>query len=75
MIDLLADLLGKRPAELRSNLLSGGPNMPVDSLDLFDVLVEFRQQTDITLPKRKLSRSVMRSVSAFAAFAAHEGQA
>jgi acyl carrier protein len=46
--------------------------MPVDSLDLFDVLAEFRQRTGLTIPKRKLRRDTMRSVGAFASFAARE---
>ncbi|MHB8613337.1 MAG: hypothetical protein ACYDAL_13045 [Candidatus Dormibacteraceae bacterium] len=73
-MSLLADLLTKDPAELRRELVAAGSNMPVDSLDLFDTLVEFRQRTGITLPKRKLRRHIMRSVTAFAEFAAQEGQ-
>ena len=71
-MSLLADLLTKDPDELRRELVA--TNMPVDSLDLFDTLVEFRQRTGITLPKRKLRRHIMRSVTAFAEFAAQEGQ-
>jgi acyl carrier protein len=65
----------KRDAnDLRAELLAAGSRMPVDSLDLFDVLVEFRQVTGITLPKRKLRRRFMRSVKDFADFASKEGR-
>jgi acyl carrier protein len=72
VIELLGDLLKTDPADLRDELLAKGGAMPVDSLDLFDVLVEFRQRTGLTIPKRKLRRRTMRSVAAFAEFAARE---
>lgn len=72
VIELLGDLLKTDPDDLRSELLSKGAAMPVDSLDLFDVLVEFRQRTGLKIPKRKLRRRTMRSVTAFAEFAARE---
>ena len=56
MIELLGDLLKKDPDELRAELLAKGSAMPVDSLDMFDVLVEFRQRTGLTIPKKKLRR-------------------
>ena len=74
VIGLLAGLLGKDSRKMRQELAASGAHLPVDSLDLFDVLVEFRQATGISLPKRKLTRAVMRSVRAFAQFAATEGQ-
>jgi acyl carrier protein len=74
VVSLLAGLLGKDRGRLRKELEASGSHLPVDSLDLFDVLVEFRQATGITLPKRKLKRHFMRSVRAFAEFAAAEGQ-
>lgn len=72
IIELLGDLLNTDPDDLRAELLSKSAAMPVDSLDLFDVLVEFRQRTGLKIPKRKLRRRTMRSVSAFAEFAARE---
>ncbi len=36
---------------------------------MFDVLVEFRQRTGITIDKKELRRKTMRSVEAFAQFA------
>jgi acyl carrier protein len=73
VIELLGDLLDTDPADLRAELEGKGSAMPVDSLDLFDVLVEFRQRTGLKIPKRKLRRRTMRSVQAFAEFAAREG--
>jgi len=72
IIELLANLMHKDPDDLRAELEAKGTGMPVDSLDLFDVLVEFRQRTGLKIPKRKLRRRTMRSVSAFAEFAARE---
>ena len=72
VVDLLADLLHEDADDLRADLLDKGSGMPVDSLDLFDVLAEFRQRTGLKIPKRRLRRHTMRSVGAFAAFAASE---
>jgi len=72
VVDLLADLLHEDVEDLRAELLEKGSGMPVDSLDLFDILAEFRQRTGLKIPKRKLRRHTMRSVGAFAAFAARE---
>jgi acyl carrier protein len=72
VVELLADLLHEEAGDLRAELLVKGGGMPVDSLDLFDVLAEFRQRTGLKIPKRKLRRQTMRSVGAFAAFAARE---
>lgn len=72
-IELLADLLCEDPAALAVELGARGSQMPVDSLDMFDILQEFRRRTGITLPVRKLKRNTLRSVRAFAEFAAAEG--
>jgi acyl carrier protein len=74
VVELLGDLLKRDPDELRADLLSKGGAMPVDSLDLFDILVEFRKRTGLRIPKRKLRRQTMRSVKAFSAFAAQEAR-
>jgi len=72
VVELLADMLRKDVGDLRAELHVKGGGMPVDSLDLFDVLAEFRQRTGLTIPKRRLRRDTMRSVGAFASFAARE---
>lgn len=72
IVGLLADLLDEDRDDLQRELLEKGSAMPVDSLDLMDVLVEFRQQTGLSIPKKKLRRRDMRSVRAFAEFAARE---
>jgi acyl carrier protein len=69
VLELLAELRKTSVAELRQELGAAGEGMPVDSLDMFDVLVEFRQRTRITIDKKKLRRRTMRSVEAFAQFA------
>lgn len=74
VIELLADLLEEGRDQLAHNLQERGSMMPVDSLDLMDILVEFRQHTGLRIPKKKLRRRDMRSVRAFAQFAAHEAR-
>jgi acyl carrier protein len=74
VLELLANLLKKDAHDLRRELLAQGAGMPVDSLDMLDILVEFRKRTGLTIPKPKLKRRTMRSVGAFAEFAAKEGQ-
>jgi acyl carrier protein len=73
VIELLAALLSEDRDNLRRRLLDEGEHMPVDSLDLFDILVEFRERTGLRLPVRKLGRQTMRSVRLFAEFAEKEG--
>jgi acyl carrier protein len=73
VIDLLAALLHEDHDHLRQRLLDEGEHMPVDSLDLFDILVEFRERTGLHLPVRRLGRQTMRSVRLFAEFAEKEG--
>jgi acyl carrier protein len=72
VFELLGKLLGEDPAELREKLEAKNAGMPVDSLDIFDILAEFRQITGITLPKRDLKQETVRSVVAFAKFAAEK---
>jgi acyl carrier protein len=72
IIELLADEEDDDPDDLRRQLVDKGAAMPVDSLAMFDILVEFRKRTGLTIPKRKLRRRTMRSVKAFAEFTAKE---
>ena len=68
VIELLADYLDEDRAELRRSLLAKGALMPIDSLDMFDILQDFRQRTGLRLPVRELRRDTLRSVRAFAQF-------
>jgi hypothetical protein len=74
-IDLLADLQQVQPEVLARQLSAAGGQMPVDSLDMFDILQEFRNRTGLTLPVRKLKRDTLRSIRAFAEFVTTEAQA
>jgi acyl carrier protein len=73
VIDLIARLLGENTDDLRRRLLEKDMSMPIDSLDLLDVLQEFRDITGLRVPVRKLGRQTMRSVSAFSRFVANQG--
>ena len=74
VFELLGDLLKEDPAELREKLEARGASMPVDSLDIFDILAKFRKITGLTLPKRELKQETVRSVVAFAKFAAEKAR-
>lgn len=74
-VELLADLLREDPVQLASDLLSKGHAMPVDSLDVFDILQEFRSRTGLTLPVRSLKRNTLRSVRTFAEFVVNSASA
>jgi acyl carrier protein len=69
LIELLAEQDGTEVASLRAELRAAGEGLPVDSLDMFDVLADFRKRTGITIDKKNLRRNTMRSVEAFAEFA------
>lgn len=75
VIELLAEALQEDPDALRARLLETDDAMPIDSLDLLDVLQEFRTRTGLRMPVRKLRHHTMRSVQAFAEFAVAEGSA
>jgi acyl carrier protein len=73
-LELLADLLAKDAAALRAELITKGAAMPVDSLDMFDILKEFHLRTGLKIPKNKVRSQTLRSVRAFAEFVAKEAK-
>lgn len=73
-IELLAEQLHQDPADLRRELEGKGALMPVDSLDMFDILQEFRTRTGLTLPVKSLKRDTLRSVGAFVEFVRNEAK-
>ena len=75
VFELLGEELGEEPDALRDRLLGGGAGMPIDSLELFDILVDLRKRTGLRIPKRKLRRQTMRSVQEFCDFIAREAYA
>jgi acyl carrier protein len=74
VIELLGDFLKEDPEQLRKKLVDKGAGMPVDSLDLFDVLQDLRKRTGLRIPVRKLRRQTMRSVKLFAKFVEQEAR-
>lgn len=74
IIELLAETDNEDPDVLHRQLVDKDGAMPVDSLDMFDILAEFRRRTGLTIPKRKLQRRTMRSVKLFAEFVVKEAQ-
>lgn len=73
-LDLLANYLGTTPSELATELATRGAGMPVDSMDLFDILPDFWKATGLKVPTRKLTRRTMRSLDAFIAYVAAWGK-
>lgn len=67
VLDLLAELLMEDREELEQRL-SVTPAMPVDSLDMMDIIAGFKQRTGLSVHKGRLRRHHMRSVSAFVGF-------
>jgi len=66
LLDILVPYLGTTVAELEAK----GPGMPIDSLDLFDVLPDFWKATGLKVPTKELRRRTMRSIDAFVAYVA-----
>lgn len=74
-LELLADYLGTTPTQLEAELAARGAGLPVDSMDLFDVLPDFWKRTGLTVPTKKLTRRTMRSLDAFVTYVATWGKA
>jgi acyl carrier protein len=73
LLQLLADYLHTTPMALAAELAGKGSNMPIDSMDLFDVLPSFWQATGLKVPTKNLRRATMRSVDAFVTYVAAWG--
>jgi acyl carrier protein len=73
-LELLGELLGEDPDSLRGHLIKKGAAMPVDSLDMFDILKDFHKRTGLKIPKRQLRRQTLKSVRTFAEFVAREAR-
>jgi acyl carrier protein len=69
-LELLANYLGTTPTELQKELAARGAGLPVDSMDLFDVLPDFWKRTGLKVPTKKLTRRTMRSLDAFVSYVA-----
>jgi acyl carrier protein len=74
LIDLLADELDETPHELRARLQAGGGTMPIDSLQLLEIVPALRKETKLSLLTSKLTRQATKSVAAFAHYIAHEAK-
>ena len=74
LIDLLADELDENADELRERLERGGAAMPIDSLQLLEIVPALRKETGLSLLTSKLTRKATKSVAAFAYYIAHEAK-
>jgi acyl carrier protein len=73
VLTLLAEQMEEDQGELTTRLQEKGAGMPIDSLEMFDMLAEFRKITGLKIPVKKLKKNTLRSIRAFAEFAAREG--
>ena len=77
LTDLLLEVLGNYltvdPEDLKKELSAVGPTMPIDSLDLFDVLPDFWRASGLTVSTSNLTRKVMNSIDAFVEYVAENG--
>jgi len=74
VIELVATEEGTEPATFRAQLETKGDAMPIESLKLFNILVEFLKRTGLKIPK-EVPPGAMRSVKRFAKFAAEKAEA
>jgi hypothetical protein len=74
VIELVAAEDGTAPATFRTEIEAKGDAMPIESLKLFNILVEFFKRTGLKIPK-KVPPGTMRSVKRFAKFAAEKAEA
>lgn len=73
VLALLAEQMAEDQETLTVRLQAKGAGMPIDSLEMFDMLAEFRKKTGLKIPVKKLKKNTLRSIRAFAEFAAKEG--
>jgi len=66
--DVLLDILIPYLGTTRDELEAKGPGMPIDSLDLFDVLPDFWRATGLKVPTKALRRRTMQSIDAFVTY-------
>jgi hypothetical protein len=64
LLDILVPYLGTT----REGLQAKGPGMPIDSLDLFDVLPDFWKATGLKVPTKALRRRTMQSIDEFVTY-------
>ena len=74
-LELLAAYLSTTATQLEEDLAARGAGLPVDSMDLFDVLPDFWKRTGLKVPTKQLTRRTMRSLDAFVTYVATWGKA
>jgi acyl carrier protein len=66
VIELLAEEFGRDSDDVRAELEGEGPQMPVDSLDILDILQALEDRTGLRVKADKKTGRSMRSVRDFA---------
>jgi len=66
IIDFLAELEGRPMEEVRSELESGGKELPVDSILVVEILTRVEEHYGIAVPADAEAARATRSVTAFA---------
>ena len=66
IITLLAELQGKDPETLRSELETAGEKLPIDSLLIVEILVQVQEVCGVELPANVESAKNLATVTSFA---------
>lgn len=67
ILKLVAEQEGRQIQDLRRELLERGLEMPIDSLQLVEILVALEQRFDVRLPESQVTARSLQSVKALAA--------
>ncbi|MFI5882041.1 phosphopantetheine-binding protein [Streptomyces sp. NPDC051554] len=66
IIDFLAELEDRSPQEVRAYLEANGPDLPVDSVLIVEILTRIEERYGIAIPADAQAARATRSVRAFA---------
>jgi len=65
IIELLAELQERDPSEIQAELVDGGPELPIDSLLIVEILTRVEGHFGISIPADATAARSTRSVRAF----------
>jgi acyl carrier protein len=66
VVELLAEERGRDAAELRAELVEAGPELPIDSLLIVEILTRIQDRCGVRIPADADAARSMRSLYAFA---------
>jgi len=66
ILERLAANMKRDPTDLESELKAGGEELPVDSLEMVEIILDLEERFDVRLPDDTATAEAMRSVRALA---------